>query len=282
MVRPPTVPMTAMLLAVIGSLSLGLGAAADAQPAPVDSTAHIFQQQAGGEPIPLAPLTDLTSFDAAVEINVDGTVDGQATQGDLTVQLATNDQSMSQIDITGSLLGDVVAKVGGKAVSLFRPKQVSVYTVPEGTYAVVTGLFDVCVRIQDPQVNEILGQLSPQYLMSILTSSDVARGTFTGDEMLDGAPVKHYVIDGQTFVSAAQASSDPTVSDFAQSLTSASDADLYVSADGGYPVAYRGGFGGAFAPLAFDGDLRLDFDLTGINGNSPVTLPGACDRPISL
>ena len=38
--------------------------------------------------------------------------------------------------MTGSLLGDVVARVGGSAVKLFRPKKVSIYSVPEGTYVV--------------------------------------------------------------------------------------------------------------------------------------------------
>ena len=114
-----------------------------------------FQQQASpGEPIPLSPLTDLTSFDATVVIEADGTVDGEPTQGDLTVELTTNDQAMSRFDITGSLLGDVVAQVGGKAVSLFRPKSVSAHTVPEGTFAVVTGLFDVCVKVDDRQATE--------------------------------------------------------------------------------------------------------------------------------
>ena len=64
---------------------------------------------------------------------------------------------------------------------------------------------------------------------------------------------------------AAKASTDPTVSAFAGSLTSATDADLFVAAGIGYPVAYRGGFGGAFAPLTFDGDLTVQIDVTGMN-----------------
>ena len=31
-----------------------------------------------------------------------------------------------------------------------------------------------------------------------------------------------------------------------------------------------------------DGDVVVQIDLTGINSNTPVTLPGACDKPISL
>ena len=191
-------------------------------------------------------------------------------------------RTMSQIDITGSLLGDVVAQVGGKAVSLFRPKHVSIYTVPDGTFAVVTGLFDVCARLEDSEATAALEQLSPQFLLSTLTSSDVARGTFVGDETLDGTPVKQYLIDGDSFIAAAQESSDPNVSLFAQSLLTATDADLYVAAEGGYPVAYRGGFGGTFDPLEFDGDLTVEVEVTGINGDPQVTLPKACDKPISL
>ena len=271
------------LVAALSVSATGAGAAAVSRPTPVEPPAMAFQQQAStGEPIPLSPLTDLTSFDATVVIEADGTVDGEPTQGDLTVELSTNDQAMSRFDITGSLLGDVVAQVGGKAVSLFRPESVSVYTVPEGTFAVVAGLFDVCVKVEDPEVTEVLAQLSPQFLLSTLTSSDVARGTFAGDETLDGTPVEHYVIDGEAFIAAAQGSADPQVSSFAQSLLSATDADVYVAADGRYPVAYRGGFGGTFEPLEFDGDLTVQIDLTGVNGNTDVVLPSSCDTPISV
>ena len=189
---------------------------------------------------------------------------------------------MSQFDITGSLLGDVVAQVGGKAVSLFRPESVTVYTVPESTFAVVTGLFDGCVKVEDSETTEILAQLSPQFLLSTLTSSDVARGTFAGDETLDGTPVEQNVIDGEASIAAAQGSADPQVSSFAQSLLSVTDSDVYVAADGGYPVAYRGGFGGTFEPLEFDGDLTVQIDVTGVDSNTEVVLPSACDRPISV
>jgi hypothetical protein len=45
-------------------------------------------------------------------------VDGEPTRGDLTVELTSNDQNMSQTDITGRLLGKVLSQVGGKAFSL--------------------------------------------------------------------------------------------------------------------------------------------------------------------
>ena len=188
---------------------------------------------------------------------------------------------MSRIDLTGSLLGPVVAQVGGKAVSLFRPKSVSVYSVPEGTYVVLSGLFDVCVKPDDSQATEVLGQLNPESLMTTLTSSDVARGTLVGDEELGGLPVTHYVIDGMEFLAAAQESGDPNVRTFAELLLTATDADLYVATDGGYPVSYRGGFGGDFEPLGFAGDFTVQIDLTGIDSDTQVSLPDACDRPIS-
>jgi hypothetical protein len=58
--------------------------------------------------------------------------------------------------------------------------------------------------------------------------------------------------------------------------------DLSVDAVGGHPVAYRGGLGGTFEPLEFEGDLTVQIDLTGINSNTAVILPVACDNPISL
>jgi hypothetical protein len=274
--------MAAAVIAGTSILALGAGSAARTGLEGTTPLGTTFQQPASpGEPIPITPLTGVTSLDATVVLNAAGTVDGKPTTGDLTAKLTTNDQAMSQIDVTGSLLGDVVSKVGGSAVKLFRPSKTSVYVVPEGAYAVVSGLFDVCVKAKDSSAIDALDQLSPQGLMTILTSSDVARGTFVGDEDLNGTPVKHYVINGEAFLAAAKASSDPTVNTFAQSLTSATDADLYVAADTGYPVAYRGGFSGTFEPLKFDGDLTVQIDVTGINDNTPVTLPGACDHPVS-
>lgn len=273
--------MAALVIAGTTSLAVGATSFARSGAAAPDPTSVTLQQQASaGAPIPITPLTGVTSLDATVVINVDGTVDGKPTTGDLTAKLTTNDQAMSQIDVTGSLLGDVAAKVGGAAVKLFRPSKVSVYVVPAGAYAVVSGFLDVCVQAKDPSSTAALDQLSPQGLMTILTSSDVARGTYVGDETLNGMAVKHYVINGDAFLAAAQSSADPTVNKFAQSLTSATDADLYVAVDTGYPVAYRGGFGGTFEPLQFDGNLTVAIDVTGINDNTPVTLPGACDHPV--
>jgi|GEM_PF-1674285 len=231
--------------------------------------------------IPLKPLTDLTSLNATVKINVDGTLNGKPAQGDLNAQLTTNDQKKSQIIVTGSLLGDVIVQVGGSAVSLFQPSQATIYQVPAGTYIVVSGLFDVCIKPKDSKATAALDQLSPQSLMTMLTGSDVARGKLVGSETLNGTAAKHYVIDGSTFLKAAQQSADPNVRTFGKSLRSAQDADLYVDAAGGYPVAFRGSYSGAFDPLKFDGDFSVQIDLTDVNANTPVSLPKACNNPIS-
>jgi hypothetical protein len=115
----------------------------------------------------------------------------------------------------------------------------------------------------------------------MLTNSDVARGKFVGDEKLNGMPVKHYVIDGDAFLAAAQKSSDPKLQAFGEALWSADDIDLYVDATGGYPVALRGNFSGAFEPLKFEGDLGVQIELTGVNTNPKVELPSSCNKPIS-
>jgi hypothetical protein len=232
------------------------------------------------DPIPLTPLTDIGAVEATATITVDGTVNGEPTQGDLTATLTNTDQSLSRIDVTGSLLGDVVAQVGGSAVKLFRPSQVSVYGVPEGTYIVVDGLFDLCLKAEDSEATAVLEQLSPQGMMDILTGSGVAQGTLVGDEDRDGVPVRHYVVDGEGFLAAAQSSSDPDVSRFARELTEATDGDLYVSVDDGYPVAYQGGFSGAFEPLQFEGDLSVAIEVAATDSAVEVALPGACDRAI--
>jgi hypothetical protein len=272
-----------LVIALAGTIVLTTGSAGLASTRPFGQhDLSVVAQQAtpAGEPIPLAPLTDLASIEATATITVDGMANGEPMSGELTADLV-NGPDGTQIVATGSLLGDIVAQIGGSAVSLFRPKEVSVYQLPEGSYAVVSGLFDVCVQPADPQTIAALQELSPQSLLATLTSGDVARGTLVGEETIGGVPVTHYTIDGEAFLAAAQVSADPNVQQFAQSITSASDADLYVSTEG-YPMAYRGAFEGAFAPLAFEGALSVEIALTGANGDASVELPEACDNPISL
>ena len=234
-----------------------------------------------GDVIPLKPITDLTSLNATVKIDVNGLINGKRAQGDLNAVLTTNDQKKSQISVTGSLLGDIAAQVGGSLVGLFTPSKVDIYNVPEGTYVVINGLFPVCVKPAAPNATAALDEMSPQSLLSMLTSSDVARGELVGQETLNGVPVKHYVINGDAFLAAAQKSKDPKLKAFGEALWSAEDADLYVDAKGGYPVAFRGSYSGEYEPLKFEGDFDVEIELTGVNTNTPVTLPASCNKPIS-
>jgi hypothetical protein len=234
-----------------------------------------------GDVIPLKSIADLTSLNATVDINVNGLINGQRAQGDLNAVLTTNDQGKSQATISGSLLGQLATQVGGSLVGLFTPSSVDVYKVPKGTYVVVNSIFPVCVKPADPKATAALDDMSPQGMMSMLTSSDVARGKYIGEETLNGVKVKHYVIDGDTFLTAAQNSSDPKLQAFGDALWSAEDADLYVDSKGGYPVAFSGGYSGEYEPLKFEGDFTVDIQLTGVNTNTPVNLPASCNKPIS-
>jgi hypothetical protein len=233
-----------------------------------------------GDPIPLKPLSGLTSLDATVNLSTNGMLSDKRVQGDLTATVSTNNQGSSKIVVTGPLLGDIVAQVGGSAMSLFTPSQVQIYKVPEGTYIVVKSLFDVCIKPKAANSTEAMDQMNPQKLMDMFTSKDVARGTFAGNETLKGAAVKHYVIDGPTFLAAAQNSKDKTLSTFGKSLWSAKNTDLYVSS-AGYPVALQGSYSGLFDPLKFQGDFDVQIEVTGVNQNTPIKLPSSCNNPIS-
>jgi hypothetical protein len=234
-----------------------------------------------GDVIPLQSIAGLTSLNATVQLQVNGLIHGQRAQGDLTALLATNDQDASRVTVSGSLLGQLAAQVGGSLVGLFTPSKVDIYKVPEGTYIVVNGLFPVCVKPTELNATAAVDEMSPTSLLSMLTSSDVARGKLLGQETLNGKTVKHYVLDGDAFLAAAQASTDPKLRAFGESLWSAEDADLYVDAKTGYPVAFRGNYGGAYEPLKFEGDFAVQIDLTGVNTNPAVSLPSSCDNPIS-
>ena len=234
-----------------------------------------------GDVIPLKPIAGLTSLSATVEIGVNGLINGKRAQGDLNAVLTTNDQGKSKITVTGSLLGELAAQVGGSLVGLFKPSSVDIYKVPEGTYVVVNGLFPVCVKPADSKATAALDEMSPQSLLSMLTSSDVARGKLVGQETLNGAPVRHYVLNGDAFLAAAQKSTNPKLKAFSKALWSAEDADLYVDAKGGYPVAFSGSYSGEYEPLKFEGDFDVEIELTGVNTNTPVTLPASCNKPIS-
>ncbi len=153
--------------------------------------------------------------------------------------------------------------------------------MPDGTYIMANGLFPLCVKPMSSSDTAALDAMSPQSLFSMLTSSDVARGKFIGDETLNGMPVKHYVINAQAFLAAAQKSSNPKLNAFSKALWSADDADLYLDAKGGYPVAFSGSYSGTYKPLKFEGDFAVQIQLTGVNTNTPVKLPSACNKPIS-
>ncbi|MFN8475963.1 MAG: hypothetical protein U0822_27560 [Anaerolineae bacterium] len=282
--RNSVVSVAIALVVVFGALVLVLGVAG-----PAFSTATLTAQATpassptppAGDVIPLKPLAGLTSLDATVKLQVNGLVNGKHTQGDLTALVTTNDQKKSQATVSGSLLGTITAQVGGSLVGLFTPSEVDVFKVPQGTYVVVNGVFPVCVKPQAADATKSLDDLSPQALLTMLTSSDVARGKFVGNETLKGAAVKHYVINGDTFVTSAQNSSDPKVRAFGEALWSAKDADLYLDATGGYPVAFNGSYSGSFEPLNFEGDFSVQIELTGVNTNTRVDLPASCNKPIS-
>lgn len=232
-----------------------------------------------GEPIPLKSLDGLTSLNATVQIDANGMMNGQRTNGSLTATVTTTKDS-AKIVVTGPLLGDIIAQVGGSAMSLFTPSQVEVYKVPEGTYVVIDGLFDVCVKPKAANATKDVEQLSPQNLMKLFTGKDVARGTYTGTAVINGESTKRYVIDGPTFLSAAQNSKDANLRTFGDSIWSARDADLYVS-QAGYPAAYKGSFSGEFKPINFQGDFDTQVVITGINQNASIKLPASCKNPIS-
>lgn len=236
---------------------------------------------APGDPIPLKSIAGLNSLNATVKLDVNGKIDGKKTKGDLNALLASNDQKKSKVTVSGSLLGPIAAQVGGSVLGMFTPSKVDLYKVPAGAYIAVNSLVPICIKPDTADAAAALDELSPSSMMSMLTNSDVARGKFVGDEKLNGVAVKHYVIDGDAFLAAAQKSSDPKLQSFAEALWSAKDIDLYIDAAGGYPVALRGNFSGEFKPLKFEGDLGVQIELTGVNTNPKVDLPASCNKPIT-
>lgn len=244
--------------------------------APTSTTAPL-----PGDVIPLKPIADLTSLNATVKLDVNGLINGERAQGDLNVDLTTNDQGKSRISVTGPLLGELAAQVGGSLVGLFTPSSVDIYKVPQGTYIVVNGLFPICIKPQESKATAALDEMSPESLLGMLTGSDVARGKLVGQEKLNGVPVKHYLINGDAFLAAAQKSRDPKLKAFSKALWAAEDADLYVDARDGTPLAFLGGFSGTYEPLKFEGDFDVQVELTGVNTNTPVNLPAACNKPLS-
>jgi hypothetical protein len=234
-----------------------------------------------GDVIPLQSIANLTSLNATVKIDVNGLIDGKRAEADLTGLLSSNDQKKSRITVSGSLLGPLAAKVGGSLVGMFTPSKVDLYNMPDGTYIVVNSLVPICVKPKALNDTSVLDEISPKSLLTMLTKSDVVRGKLIGEEMMNGVAVKHYVINGDAFLAAAQKSSDPKLQEFAQALWAAEDADLYLDAKTGYPVAFRGQYNGVFDPIKFQGDFGVQLDVTGVNSNPAVSLPSSCNKPIS-
>jgi hypothetical protein len=233
-----------------------------------------------GPAIPLKSIDGLTSLTATATLTANGLINGERAQGTLTAEMATGSDG-SHVSVSGPLLGPIAAQVGGSLVGLFTPSSVDIYRVPQGTYIVANSFLPVCIKPQATESAAALDELSPQNLMGMLTSSEVARGRLVGQETRNGRSVRHYVLDGDAFLAAARASADPKLRSFAESLWSAEDADLYVDAQGGYPVAFRGAYSGTYEPLAFEGEFAIQIDLTGVNTPTSVTLPVSCNRPIA-
>ena len=232
-------------------------------------------------PIPLNSIENLNSLDAAVTLTVNGLINERPALGDLHGELTMNGPR-SKVAVSGSLLGEIAAQIGGSLVGLFTPRTVDLYKMPDGAYVVVNGLFTFCVKPQAAKAIAILDEVSPQRLLQMLTGSDAAYGRLVGETTLNGRLVKHYIIDGEAFLAHARASSDPHLRTFAAGLWSAQDANLYVDVAGNYPVAFSGGYSGAFDPLKFKGLFEVQIALTGVNVNNPVSLPPSCDEPINL
>jgi hypothetical protein len=234
---------------------------------------------AAGDVIPLKSISGLNSLNATVKIDANGLVNNQRTQGDMTAELTTSNDG-SKITVTGPLLGQITAQVGGSLVGLFTPSSVDIYKVPQGNYIVVNSLIPVCIKPSSPKATAAFDELSPQNLLGMFTNSDVARGKLVDKVTVNNVPVNHYVINGETFLSAAQKSQDEKLKAFGDALWKAKDADLYVDAKGGYPLAFRGSYSGSYAPLKFEGDFGVQIELTGINQETSVKLPASCNKPI--
>ena len=233
------------------------------------------------QPIPLNPISDFSSLEATVTLQVDGSINGRPARGGLNGLLVV-DGPRSRITISGSLLGEIAAQVGGSLIGLFTPASVDLFKMPDGPYVSINGFMPICVKPQSVKATAVLDEMSPESLMAMLTSPDVARGSYAGEGTLNGRSVKHYIIDGPTFLAAARASRDPQLRAFGEGLRTAGDNDLYVDSQGGYPVAFRGDYSGTYAPLKFQGDFEVQLALTSVGAGQKVSLPPACADPISM
>ena len=54
---------------------------------------------------------------------MNGKIDGERTQGELNAVVNTNNQGSSKITVTGPLLGEIAAQVGGSVVGSLYPFQ---------------------------------------------------------------------------------------------------------------------------------------------------------------
>jgi hypothetical protein len=126
-------------------------ALAAAAPAPAPMPDLALTATPPGAVIPMKSIDGLSSLDANVSLNVNGLINGERAQGDLTAVVTTNDQGKSKINVSGGLLGQIAAQVGGSLVGLFTPSNVDIFKVPQGTYVVVNGLFPLCAKPEAAQ-----------------------------------------------------------------------------------------------------------------------------------
>jgi hypothetical protein len=109
-----------------------------------------------GDLIPLTPINDLTSLNTTIKIDVNGLINGERKQGNLNADLTITDQGKRRVTVTGSLLGDITAQVGGSLMGLCKPSSVDIDKVPQGTYSVVNSLFPMCIKPTDSKATAAL------------------------------------------------------------------------------------------------------------------------------
>ena len=112
-------------------------------------------------------------------------------------------------------------------------------------------------------------KLWPQFLASVIAIPIIFGIHSYSVQASDSAAIIH---DAEYYVVAAQHTDE----------WAAEDADLYVDKEGGFPVAFRGGYSGAYEPLKFQGVFNVQIALTAINAHTPVELPPSCSDPISM
>ncbi|MFN8491026.1 MAG: hypothetical protein U0350_25755 [Caldilineaceae bacterium] len=218
------------------------------------------------------------TYKVRMEMSVDGKAGVQPMKGNLIIETTQNvAKNQSSILLDGSLVKDFISKemkLAGMEID-----QMTLYKTGANLLIQVTGNLNTCFKADpnDERFSSLQKVAGFADLLDSLAGKEAKlSGSLVGKETVNGIPTQHYLIDAE----AMNASSGSSENDHMDS------GEIWVALNGQYPV--RLSVEGPTEISSFLGDetykgrLAVTLDVANVNAGVNITLPAACQKPITM